>query len=322
MPYCDVANLVNVTKTNMINEMPCGNGTLRTTGVRIWHQVSHRPAQRSPLLQNLAILIVISRSILNTPPSLQVLSGACDDALAQSESILQSSRGGWEHLEVLRSTRKGYRSVWVVCIWFPDWITFCWWSWMPHQYTFSYCTHRVWTIWDLSNHVLFLIIADPCSQKRITLTLESISTIPFQARVSYVKISEYRQHRANRGMWCLVSLFGLSWGILDQPNLNPGRLLKCVENMFSNIANCKIWWTRMLVTRNIGQVGLIRCTDNWPNCRSGSKLFLQIPVPITSDYLTVYSATFWVGMAQWVTIELHRKREMWQRGCVHLKISL
>jgi len=115
MPYYDVANLVTVTKTNMIDEMPCGYGTLRTTGVRIQNQISRRPAQRSPQrspqLQNLTILIVKSRSILNAPPSLQELSGASENALAQSENILQSSRGGWEHLEVLRSTGEGYRSV-------------------------------------------------------------------------------------------------------------------------------------------------------------------------------------------------------------------
>jgi hypothetical protein len=111
MPYYDVANLVTVTKTNMINEMPCGYGTLRTTGVRIQNQVSRSPAQRSPQLQNLTILIVKSCSVLNAPPSLQVLSGARENALAQSKSILQSSRGGWEHLEVLRSTGEGYRSV-------------------------------------------------------------------------------------------------------------------------------------------------------------------------------------------------------------------
>jgi hypothetical protein len=86
MPYYAVANLVTVTKTIMIDEMPCGYGTLRTTGVRIWHQVSHRacaevsaalevscracaevsaalevsrrPAQMSQQLQNLTILIV------------------------------------------------------------------------------------------------------------------------------------------------------------------------------------------------------------------------------------------------------------------------
>jgi len=140
MPYYDVANLVTVTKTNMIDEMPCDYGTLRTTGVRIRHQVSRRactevsaalevsrrPAQRSQQLQNLTILIVKSRSILNAPPSLQVLSGARANALAESESTLQSSRGGWEHLEVLRSTGEGYRSVWEVCVWLPDRITFCW----------------------------------------------------------------------------------------------------------------------------------------------------------------------------------------------------
>jgi len=128
MPYYDVANLVTVTNTNMIDEMPCGYGTLRTTGVGIRNQVSRRPAQRSPQLQNLNILIVKSRSILNAPPSLQVLSGARENALAQSESILQSSRWGWEHLEVLRSTGEGYRSVWEVCVWLPDRITFCWWT--------------------------------------------------------------------------------------------------------------------------------------------------------------------------------------------------
>jgi hypothetical protein len=112
MPYYDVANLVTVTKTNMIDDMPCRYGTLRTTGVRIWHQVSRRPAQRSPQLHNWTLLIVKSRSILDAPTSLQVLSGVRENALAQTESILQSSRGGgWEHLEVLGSTGEGYRSV-------------------------------------------------------------------------------------------------------------------------------------------------------------------------------------------------------------------
>ena len=47
--------------------------------------------------------------ILNIPPSLQVLSGARENALAESESILQSSRGAgsiWKCLEVqVRATR-------------------------------------------------------------------------------------------------------------------------------------------------------------------------------------------------------------------------
>jgi hypothetical protein len=84
----------------MINEMHCGYGTARTTCVRIWHQVSHRagaevladfevsrtPAQRFQQLEHLAILIVKFRSILNAHPSRQVLSGAGENALAESES--------------------------------------------------------------------------------------------------------------------------------------------------------------------------------------------------------------------------------------------
>jgi len=69
MPYYEVANLVTVTKTKMIYEIPCAQyGTLRTTALRIWHRVSHRAAQRSQLLQNLTILIVKTRSVLNAPP--------------------------------------------------------------------------------------------------------------------------------------------------------------------------------------------------------------------------------------------------------------
>ena len=123
----------------MIDEMTCGYGTVRTTGVRIRHQVSRRactevlaafevsrrPAQRSQQLLNLTIQIVKFRSILNAPPSLQVLSGAHVNALAESESTLQSSSGGWEHLEVLRCIGKGYRSVWEDCVLLPDRITFC-----------------------------------------------------------------------------------------------------------------------------------------------------------------------------------------------------
>jgi len=47
MPYYEVANIVTVTKTNMIDEMPCAYGTWRTTALRIRHQVSRRAAQRS-----------------------------------------------------------------------------------------------------------------------------------------------------------------------------------------------------------------------------------------------------------------------------------
>ena len=121
MPYYEVAIRVTVTKTNMIDNMP-------SIALRIRHQVScraafevsHRPARRSHLLQYVTILIVNSRSILNAHPQLQALSGAPENAFAESESTLQSSSGGWKHLEVLRSTGKGGRSVWEVCVWLPD----------------------------------------------------------------------------------------------------------------------------------------------------------------------------------------------------------
>jgi len=56
-----------------------------------------------------------------------VLSGAPENALAESESTLQSSREDREHLEVLRSTGEGYQRVWEVCTWLPDRFSFCWW---------------------------------------------------------------------------------------------------------------------------------------------------------------------------------------------------
>jgi hypothetical protein len=51
MSYYNVlVNLVTVTKTIMIDKMPCCYRTLKTTTVRIRHQVSCRAAQKSQLL--------------------------------------------------------------------------------------------------------------------------------------------------------------------------------------------------------------------------------------------------------------------------------
>jgi len=71
-------------------------------------EVSRRAAQRSQDLQNSTIL-----------------DGAPVNALAESESILHSSRGVWKHQEVLRSTGEDAQSVWEDCMWLPDRITFC-----------------------------------------------------------------------------------------------------------------------------------------------------------------------------------------------------
>ena len=120
--------------------MPCGYGTLRTTSVRIRHQVSCRAwtevtaalkvscssSQRSRLHQNLTLQNVKYQNILNSPPSLQVLSGPPGNALLESESTLLRSRGVWENLEVLQRTGEVDRSVWDVWVWHPDWFTFGW----------------------------------------------------------------------------------------------------------------------------------------------------------------------------------------------------
>jgi hypothetical protein len=106
--------------------LSCSQGLPQTCPVvSAARNVFPRPAPRSHLLQHLIILIVKSRSILNTPPQLQMLSGAPENALAESDSTFQSSRWAWKHLEVLRSAGEGYRSVWEVCMWHPDRFTFC-----------------------------------------------------------------------------------------------------------------------------------------------------------------------------------------------------
>ena len=70
MSYYDVANLVTVTKIDMIDEIPSSYGTLRITDVRIQHQVSRRAVQRSQLLSkppsNLRRGRSYSRSLLLT----------------------------------------------------------------------------------------------------------------------------------------------------------------------------------------------------------------------------------------------------------------
>ena len=80
--------------------------------------------QWSQELQNLTVLYVKSRSMLNAPPYMQLLSVAPENALEESESTLHSSRAVWEHLEVLGSTAEVAQSVWEVCMLLPDRFTF------------------------------------------------------------------------------------------------------------------------------------------------------------------------------------------------------
>jgi len=105
-------------------------------------------------------------------------------------------------------------------------------SWMPYRCTFTNFTHRAWAILDLSNYDLFWIIPNPGSQKRITLSLETISTIPFQAGTSYVNIPEWGQHCSNRGMPCHVFIFGTFQGTWNMPYARPGVLFRWTTDIF------------------------------------------------------------------------------------------
>ena len=143
---------------------------------------------------------------------------------------------------------------------------------MPHRRTLRNVRWRAWAIWDLSNHDSFWQIPDQGLQLRIQMSVESISTIPFQAGTSYVNIPELGQQSSNRGMPYLISIVGTFWGSGDQPNENPGTLYRCPADVSTNITNHDIQWPGMLTAQKIGQVSHVRCINNWHNHRSGRKL--------------------------------------------------
>jgi len=204
---------------------------------------------------------------------------------------------------VLKQLRVNMLVSWVI-----EWLK----SWMPHRRPFRNFTHRAWAIWDLSNHDLFQIIPDPGSQQQATLSLESISTIPFQARASDVKMPKLRQHSSNCGMPCLVNEIGTFRETWDQPDINSEAVFWCAADIFSNITKCEIQWPGMLVARQIGPVSLVGCTYNWHNCHSGRKLIMCIPLPITCVHHAVDLTTPRVSEAHHFKIEVHLKWELCQ----------
>jgi hypothetical protein len=169
---------------------------------------------------------------------------------------------------------------------------------------------KCFLLMDLSIHDLFRIIPDPGGEKRMTLSPDSISTVPFQLRASDVKIPEWEQHCSNCGMPCLVSIFGTFRRTEDQPNKNPGMLCRCMVDNISNITDGEIQWPAMVVMRESGYVGLVGCTNNCHNRRSSRKLILGVPQPIACIYRAVYSATFRVCKVHQFTIEVYLKWEM------------
>jgi hypothetical protein len=174
----------------------------------------------------------------------------------------------------------------------------------------------------MSNHVLFWLIPHPGCQRRITLSLESFSTIPLQAGNSYVKIPKWGQHGSNCRMPCLVSIFGTFPGTGDQQTEKTGVHFWCGVDIFSSITNHEIQQPGMLLARTIGQVSPGECTNDRHNCCSSRKCILPIPPPVARLHLAVYLAIFRVCEAHRFKMEVHLTWEMCKTRCIHLKISL
>jgi len=138
---------------------------------------------------------------------------------------------------------------------------------------------------------LVRIIPDAGSQQQVTLSLESISTIPFQAWASNVTMPKLRLHSSSRRMQGFVNVFGTSLGTWYQADKNDGALFWGAADIISNITNREIQQAGMLIAQKDCQVSLGGCTTDWHNCRSSRKLILCIPPPITGVHLAVYSTT-------------------------------
>jgi len=148
---------------------------------------------------------------------------------------------------------------------------------------------------------------------RIILSVESFSTIPFQARTSYVNILEWGQHSSNRRTQCLISLFGTIQGTGDQPNENPDALYTCPADIFSNITSCDIQHPSLVIALIIGQMRLVRCPNHRHNCCSSRKLILCIRQPSTCVHFRVYSVIVPFCEAHQFEIEVRLKWDLCQK---------
>jgi len=226
-----------------------------------------------------------------------------------AEKVLPELVPDWVDTESVQSINMMVlQQLWVNMLvsWVIEWSK----SWILHRRSFRNFTHWAWAIWELSNHDLFRMIPDPGSQKRITLSLESICTIPFQAGASDVKMRQLRQHSSNCRMACLVNVSGTFRWTWDQPDKNAGVPFWCMVDIFSNITNCEIQQPVMLIAWKICQVSLVGCAYDWHNRCSGRKLILCIPPQIAHVYLTVDSTTLRVSEAHQFKIEVRLKWEM------------
>jgi len=184
----------------------------------------------------------------------------------------------------------------------------------PHRHTFGIFTHLALAIWDLNNHDLFWIILDPGSQKWVSLSLKSTSTVPFQAATSYDNIRVSGQHSSNSGLPCLMCLFHPCSGRQDQPNENLQRLFMCAADIGSNITNGELPWTSMIIAQNIFQVSRDGFKTDYYNDPSARNIIFRNPPPITCAHLAIYNAILWVSEICRFKVMVYLKWEMYQNN--------
>lgn len=137
------------------------------------------------------------------------------------------------------------------------------------------------------------------------MSLESIDTIPFEARASDVKMSTLRQHGSNYIMSSFNNVFGTFCGSLDHSDNNQGTVFSCPADILSIITNIEKLQLGIQITENICQVSLVRCIKDWPKYRSCSNLIFCIPPPIAFVKPPVDLTTLRVCWMHWFKIEVH-----------------
>jgi len=195
-------------------------------------------------------------------------------------------------------------------------------SGMPHWHSYVNFTHSIWDISDFSKHDLFQTIPGPGTHKRTSLSLEYISSVPFQAWTSYVKIPEWGEHSSNRRMQCLISIFHTFWVTDNQPK----RIQACS------------WGVWQL---SFGILLIVRF--NFQACWSPEELvnWLVLDAQMTGTIGTPVGSWFCLSPHQsWMFTSLCNRwlsvsarctsvKSRWacygrcaKRNCIHLKISL
>jgi hypothetical protein len=187
--------------------------------------------------------------------------------------------------------------------WVIEWLN----SVMPNRCTLSWLhighePYDPWAIYDL-----YWTIPNAGQEKRISFSLETIITNPFQASTGYVKVTEWGQHCSTCRKRSLIRMSGTLCENGDLPNKNAEIFCRCPADIFSLIGNYEIQHPGMLIPRRFGQLSLARCTNDCHNCRSGRQLMLHILTPFSSVRLIVY---LWIFTGSKVH---HFKIEVWPK---------